>query len=62
MFRYGAPSDYVLEVIGILAAIGSGISLALVNIVLGDFINLLVEVTSGDSIPDDFMSRVSSAA
>ncbi|CAH0045767.1 unnamed protein product [Clonostachys solani] len=62
VFRYGSPSDYVLELLGILAAIGSGIALALVNIVLGDFINLLIEVTSGDSIPDDFMSRVSSAA
>ncbi|RSL94411.1 hypothetical protein CDV31_014325 [Fusarium ambrosium] len=59
LFTCGRPIDHVLEFIGILAAIGSGTALALVNIVLGQFITLLTDFTSDGASTQRFMSDVS---
>ncbi|RSL90957.1 hypothetical protein CEP51_000511 [Fusarium floridanum] len=59
LFTCGRPIDHVLEFIGILAAIGSGTALALVNIVLGQFITLLTDFTSDSASTQRFMSDVS---
>ncbi|RYP71914.1 hypothetical protein DL771_004517 [Monosporascus sp. 5C6A] len=62
VFAYGSPSDYTLECMGILAAIGSGTALAMVNLVIGDFISLLSSVTTSNGPPEDFMHKVSNYA
>ncbi|GJN78259.1 hypothetical protein PLIIFM63780_001752 [Purpureocillium lilacinum] len=51
VFRYGSTSDYALESVGIVAAIGSGVALAMVNLVMGNFINLLSGFTTGKGQP-----------
>ncbi|KAI9170570.1 multidrug resistance protein 1, 2, 3 (p glycoprotein 1, 2, 3) [Paramyrothecium foliicola] len=61
VFSYGQPIDYVLEAIGITAAIGSGVALAMVNLVIGDFITLLGNFSTG-KVPDNFMAAVSRSA
>lgn len=48
-----------LQAIAIIAACGSGVALAFVNLVLGNFITLLSEFSSGRDVPDNFMSLVS---
>ncbi|KAH7011256.1 ATP-binding cassette multidrug transport protein [Ilyonectria destructans] len=62
IFTYGRPIDYVLETIGILAAIGSGVAMVMVNVVLGQFITLLDGVSSTGTVSDNFMSSVGKSA
>ncbi|EMR72050.1 putative multidrug resistance protein 3 (p glycoprotein 3) protein [Eutypa lata UCREL1] len=62
VFAYGSPGDYALESVGILAAIGSGVALALVNLVIGDFFSILSNFTNGNESPEDFMKNVSKYA
>ncbi|RKL12253.1 Leptomycin B resistance protein pmd1 [Fusarium oxysporum] len=57
--HYGRPVDYLLGSIGILAAIGSGVAFAMVNLIIGDFISIMTDFTASGSAPDGFMSQVS---
>ena len=59
IFTYAQPIDVVLELIAFLAAAGSGVGLAIVNIVLGDFITILNNYVAGQTTASDFMSDVS---
>ncbi|KAI7554832.1 ATP-binding cassette multidrug transport protein [Hortaea werneckii] len=59
IFSYGTPTVLSLQAIAIIAACGSGVALAFVNLVLGNFITLLSEFSSGRDVPDNFMSLVS---
>lgn len=63
VFTYGRPLDYVLEAIAIIAAIGSGVALAMVNIVLGQFMNVLsgasMALSMDDGPPPNYMEEVS---
>lgn len=59
IFSYGSPTVSSLQVVAIVAACGSGVALALVNLVLGNFITLLSEFSSGQDVPANFMSLVS---
>lgn len=51
--------DVALELIAIAAALASGVALALLNVVMGDFITVLTDFVSGASTRDKFMSDVS---
>ncbi|KAH6984745.1 P-loop containing nucleoside triphosphate hydrolase protein [Ilyonectria sp. MPI-CAGE-AT-0026] len=62
VFHYGRPIDYVLLSIGIAAAVGSGIALAMVNLVIGKFISLMSDYTTGSNPPDNYMKEVSKYA
>ncbi|KXH37252.1 ATP-binding cassette sub-family B member 5 [Colletotrichum simmondsii] len=59
IFRYGGPTDYVLEFVAIVAAIGSGVGLAVVNLVLGQFMDIISDYTAGAISSDEFMAGVS---
>lgn len=59
IFSYATPTVLSLQVVAIVAACGSGVALALVNLVLGNFITLLSEFSSGQDVPANFMSLVS---
>ncbi|KAG5798475.1 hypothetical protein H9Q69_002463 [Fusarium xylarioides] len=60
VFTFGQTTDYVLESIAIIASIASGIALAIVNLVVGQFISLLSD--SHTSEPAGFMSAVQRTA
>lgn len=49
----------VFEAVGILAAIASGVALALVNVVLGQFMNILSDAGMSQGPPPNFMAEVS---
>ncbi|KAL4935116.1 hypothetical protein BDV06DRAFT_234625 [Aspergillus oleicola] len=55
---------YFLECIAVIAAIASGVALALVNLVMGHFLSLLSNFSFSDanSMPDNFMSSVRTSA
>ncbi|RSM07717.1 hypothetical protein CDV31_008497 [Fusarium ambrosium] len=61
VFQYGSPTIYLLQSVAILAAIASGVGLAMVNVVMGRFITLLGDVSvSGTS--SGFIDAVSTTA
>ncbi|GKT61374.1 ABC multidrug exporter [Colletotrichum tofieldiae] len=64
VFAFGHAVDYALESIAIIAAIASGIALAMVNIVIGQFISLLSDsYSSSGPQPEEFMgARMEMAA
>ncbi|EKJ74127.1 hypothetical protein FPSE_05712 [Fusarium pseudograminearum CS3096] len=62
VFAYGSTTDYVLQAIGLIGAIVSGIALAMVNVVLGQFISLLTDFTTTGNVPDGFMPAVRKTA
>jgi ATP-binding cassette, subfamily B (MDR/TAP), member 1 len=51
--------DFLLEAIGITAAIASGVALALVNVVMGQFMNILSDASMDQGVPPNFLSEVS---
>ncbi|KAI8681216.1 hypothetical protein NCS55_00372100 [Fusarium keratoplasticum] len=62
VFTYGDTWLYTLEFIAVLAAIAAGVALAMVNVVLGNFVTLLSEPLTSESARADFMSRVETSA
>lgn len=63
VFTFGHTVDYALESIAIIAAIASGIALAMVNLVIGQFISLLSDShSSSGSQSDGFMIAVNKTA
>ncbi|KAI8681757.1 hypothetical protein NCS55_00428700 [Fusarium keratoplasticum] len=62
VFRYGTPQLYLLEVIGVVGAIASGVALAMVNVVIGEFITLLNDFTTSGTVPKGFMAAVEKTA
>ncbi|KAF7555940.1 hypothetical protein G7Z17_g1838 [Cylindrodendrum hubeiense] len=62
VFTFGTSSIYLLQAIAILAATASGIGLAMVNVVMGQFISLLADASGSDSSGKGFMKAVSTTA
>lgn len=58
IFTYAEPTHVVLGAVAFIAALGSGAGLALVNLVLGQFIGILTDFVAGDITRDRFMSNV----
>ena len=57
IFRYGSNKEYALQLMGMACALGSGVGMAMVNLVFGEFITLIIHYASGDSTPEAFRSR-----
>lgn len=58
IFTYAEPIHIVLEAVAFLAALGSGTGLALVNLVLGDFVSILSNFVAGQISRDKFLGDV----
>lgn len=60
----GDAKLYILECIAVVAAIASGVALAMVNLVMGHFLTLLSDFSFSDvnSMPGNFMSAVRTSA
>ncbi|KAK1977033.1 P-loop containing nucleoside triphosphate hydrolase protein [Colletotrichum cereale] len=58
VFTFGGSIDYVLEFVGVFAAIGSGVSLAVVYIVIGRFIDAFTDYSNKAISPVEFMTEV----
>ncbi|KAM5372998.1 hypothetical protein ACJZ2D_007209 [Fusarium nematophilum] len=62
VLTYGSPTDHVLEAIAAVAAIGSGVALAMVNVVMGRFVTLLNDFDLSAAPPPDFTDAVQTTA
>ncbi|KAK7227925.1 hypothetical protein V2G26_000095 [Clonostachys chloroleuca] len=62
VFSYGQGFDYAILSVGIIAAIGSGVALAMVNLVIGDLITTMTEFSVSSGASSNFMPEVSKAA
>lgn len=64
VFTFGDTKLYLLECIAFIAAIASGTALAMVNLVMGQFLTLLSDFSflDMDSTPTNFMSAVRTSA
>ncbi|KAI6757046.1 hypothetical protein HG530_011644 [Fusarium avenaceum] len=59
IFTYCQPFDCALEIIAILAAIGSGVAMAMMNLVIGELMDVMGDPTRIATDPDGFMAAVS---
>ncbi|CEI63435.1 unnamed protein product [Fusarium venenatum] len=59
IFTYCQPLDCALEIIAILAAIGSGVAMALMNLVIGELMDVMGDTTRITTDPQGFMAAVS---
>ncbi|KAJ6185225.1 ABC transporter [Penicillium mononematosum] len=57
IFQYGSSKVYTMQGIATACALGSGVGMALVNLVFGQFITLITDYTSGRSDPARFRSE-----
>ncbi|KAJ4025753.1 hypothetical protein NW752_003229 [Fusarium irregulare] len=62
IFTYCEPLDCVLEVIGLVAAIGSGVALSMMNLVIGQLMDVMSDPMRISTDPDGFMADVSKNA
>ncbi|KAF5579815.1 multidrug resistance 3 (p glycoprotein 3) [Fusarium pseudocircinatum] len=60
IFTYCQPLDYLLEVIAVLAAIGSGVAMAMMNLVTGQLMDVMGDPARIATDPDGFMADVGS--
>lgn len=59
IFTYAEPIHVLLGVVAFVSALGSGTGLALVNLVLGQFVGILTDYVAGEISRESFMSSVS---
>jgi len=59
IFSYAGPTDYALEIVALCTAIASGVALALVNLVFGEFITVISDYGSRALTPGQFRSAIS---
>ncbi|KAM0545419.1 hypothetical protein ACHAPJ_011324 [Fusarium lateritium] len=59
IFTYCQPLDCVLEIIGVLAAIGSGVAMSMMNLVIGQLLDVMSDPMRISTDPDGFMADVS---
>ncbi|KAJ5401254.1 uncharacterized protein N7487_007150 [Penicillium crustosum] len=57
IFHYGSSKDYTLQAIATACALGSGVGMALVNLVFGQFITLITDYTAGHTDASKFRSE-----
>ncbi|KOS45616.1 hypothetical protein ACN38_g3465 [Penicillium nordicum] len=56
IFDYGSSTEYTLQAIATACALGSGVGMALVNLVFGQFITLITNYTAGHTDASKFRS------
>ncbi|KAF4972245.1 hypothetical protein FSARC_1142 [Fusarium sarcochroum] len=59
IFSHAEPLDYLLIMASAVGAIGSGIAMALINVVFGGLVELINDFAQGDKSPTEFRNAVS---
>ncbi|CZS83800.1 unnamed protein product [Fusarium graminearum] len=62
ILTYAGPTEYLMQAIALVAAIGSGAGIALQNLIFGQFITIITDFTSGKSAPSKFRKDVADLA
>ncbi|KAF2136052.1 uncharacterized protein K452DRAFT_303071 [Aplosporella prunicola CBS 121167] len=61
IFSYSESADWLLNAVGLVAAIGSGVALAMIELLFGNFVNIIQDFTASRSTPQEFRHDISSA-
>ncbi|KAL4886137.1 P-loop containing nucleoside triphosphate hydrolase protein [Aspergillus karnatakaensis] len=56
IFHYGTSAEYTLQLLATACALGSGVGMAMVNLVFGQFVTLILDYSSGNLDPAAFRS------
>ncbi|KAF7551907.1 hypothetical protein G7Z17_g4685 [Cylindrodendrum hubeiense] len=62
IFRYATPTEYYMQAAATFCAVGSGVAMAMVNLVFGKFITVITNYATGASTPSDFRSEAAKLA
>ncbi|KAI0465703.1 ABC transporter, partial [Xylaria cf. heliscus] len=62
IFKYGSRKEYVLQLIALAGALASGVGMAVVNLVFGQFITITIKYTTGVSSGALFREEASKLA
>ncbi|KAI3026336.1 hypothetical protein CBS147347_4993 [Aspergillus niger] len=62
IFRYGSAVDHAMQILAVICAVGSGVGMAMVNLVFGQFITIITVFGSGGSTPSEFRISASRLA
>lgn len=54
VFHYGDKFDASMQIVAAACAVGSGVGMAMVNLVFGQFITVITGFTTGTSTPAEF--------
>ncbi|KAF5963681.1 leptomycin B resistance protein pmd1 [Fusarium bulbicola] len=58
IFSYAEPLDHILVVASAVGAIGSGVAMALTNVIFGGFVEIINDFAQGQKSPADFRRTV----
>ncbi|KAI5863830.1 multidrug resistance protein [Durotheca rogersii] len=56
IFRYGAPTEYTMQVVAVFCAVACGVGMGMVNLVFGEFITVMTDYVTSQSTPEQFTS------
>ncbi|KAM0281164.1 hypothetical protein ACHAO9_010852 [Fusarium lateritium] len=56
IFRYATSTEYSMQAVATACAVGSGVAMAMVNLVFGQFITVITDYATGASSPAGFRS------
>ncbi|KAJ4015499.1 hypothetical protein NW752_006959 [Fusarium irregulare] len=56
IFHYATPTEYYMQAAATFCAVGSGVAMAMVNLVFGQFITVITDYATGTSSPVGFRS------
>ncbi|EQB43263.1 ABC transporter [Colletotrichum gloeosporioides Cg-14] len=62
IFRYGDNTDFSMQLVATTCALASGVGMAMVNLVFGQFITVITDFTTGTSSPGEFRSEAARLA
>ncbi|UPK99813.1 hypothetical protein LCI18_010748 [Fusarium solani-melongenae] len=62
IFRYGTSVEYFMQVVATFCAVGSGVGMAMVNLVFGKFITVITDYATGLSTPAEFRNEAAKLA
>ncbi|CAI6019534.1 unnamed protein product [Clonostachys chloroleuca] len=54
VFRYGSSAEHGMQALATICALASGVGIAMVNLVFGQFITVITDYVTGKSTPDEF--------
>ncbi|KAF5011949.1 hypothetical protein FDECE_1955 [Fusarium decemcellulare] len=62
IFRYATSVEYLKQAVATFCAVGSGVGMAMVNLVFGKFITVITDYATGLSTPAEFRSEAAKLA
>jgi len=62
IFKYGDKADYLMQLVATICTLGSGVGMAMMDLVFGQFITVITDFIRGKSLPEEFRNETSRLA